>query len=139
MSEVTTGYGCLLDGLENCRWGQMVVLADAAEEKGDAALAAGWRWLADNRKWPDEEAWAENWGEYWAVFYRQGETSEGAGRTHELPLEMFDAVARRCGRSMRHHPHKAPHKLRGDPLTDFLLAVARAAGEFLLARKRVVG
>jgi hypothetical protein len=49
-----TDYKRLLEGLGTCRWEAMRVLADAAEDAGDAPLAAGWRWLADNQRWPNE-------------------------------------------------------------------------------------
>jgi hypothetical protein len=42
----------MLGGLETCRWDYMRMLAVAAEDEGKQALALGWRWLADNRKWP---------------------------------------------------------------------------------------
>src|SRR5262249_26477270 len=37
---------------DDCRWMAMRELADHAEERGEATLAAGWRWLADHHKWP---------------------------------------------------------------------------------------
>jgi hypothetical protein len=46
-----TDYDRTLAGLEACRWQQMQVIADAADDAGDAVLAAGWRWLAEHRKW----------------------------------------------------------------------------------------
>lgn len=42
----------LLADLDACRWLTLRALADEAEERGDHALATGWRWLADNRYWP---------------------------------------------------------------------------------------
>lgn len=41
----------LLDGLAR-PWDTMLLLADAAEEGGDEELALGWRWLAENGRWP---------------------------------------------------------------------------------------
>jgi hypothetical protein len=51
-----TDYDGLLAGLDACRWDQMRVLADAYDERGDTATAAGWRWLADKGRWPVETA-----------------------------------------------------------------------------------
>lgn len=42
----------LLKTLDECRWFHMNLIADKAEEEGDEELAAGWRWLAENRSWP---------------------------------------------------------------------------------------
>src|SRR5262245_50688549 len=46
------GYHALVRELGDCRWQIMRVAADLADEAGDARLAAGWRWLADGRRWP---------------------------------------------------------------------------------------
>jgi hypothetical protein len=48
-------YDRALAGLGDCRWQHVLVIADAAEDQGDQALADGWRWLADNRRWPTPE------------------------------------------------------------------------------------
>jgi hypothetical protein len=62
MSETTTTeYGRLLAALATCRWDHMRVLADAAEDAGDPELAAGWRWLATRRKWPNDYGWRHSW------------------------------------------------------------------------------
>jgi hypothetical protein len=45
-------YEYTRDGIDLGRWSAMLVTADAAEDAGDATLAAGWRWLAANRRWP---------------------------------------------------------------------------------------
>jgi hypothetical protein len=147
MSEARAAYERLLAGLESCRWDHMRVLADAAEEQGNEALALGWRWLADNRKWPDEYGWSGGTVGYWSSFAPH---LGGEAKSHDLPEELFDAISRRCDvsrppRSLRCSLHpvnpNARHhdRLRGYPLIDFLVAVAREVGEFLLARKRVVG
>jgi hypothetical protein len=51
-----TDYERLLAGLDTLRWDwdYLRIVADSAEEAGDPKLAAGWRWLAGNRKWPQE-------------------------------------------------------------------------------------
>jgi len=43
----------LLSDLVECRWFVMRELADLAEEKGDERGARAWRWLADNKRWPE--------------------------------------------------------------------------------------
>jgi hypothetical protein len=47
-----TQYQRVAKGLDDCRWFQLRVVADAAEDAGDGQLAAGLRWLADHKKWP---------------------------------------------------------------------------------------
>lgn len=42
----------LLGELDGCRWLLLRALADDADERGQDTLAAGWRWLAENRYWP---------------------------------------------------------------------------------------
>lgn len=42
----------LLQELDDCRWFAMRQLADECEERGDVDEALGWRWLADNKRWP---------------------------------------------------------------------------------------
>lgn len=42
----------LLEELVNARWEIMKALADAAEEDGEQEMALGWRWMAENKKWP---------------------------------------------------------------------------------------
>jgi hypothetical protein len=42
----------LLGELDEYRWFVMNQLADLADDEGNATLARGWRWLANNRKWP---------------------------------------------------------------------------------------
>src|SRR5262249_28508448 len=39
--------------LEACRWHCMKLLADECEERGDDGTAAGWRWLALVKRWPE--------------------------------------------------------------------------------------
>lgn len=42
----------LLQELDDCRWFAMRQLADECEERGEVDEALGWRWLAENRRWP---------------------------------------------------------------------------------------
>ncbi len=51
--QVTTDYKRMRAALDSCQWDHMRMLADAAEDCGDMTLAKGWRWLADNKRWPD--------------------------------------------------------------------------------------
>jgi hypothetical protein len=97
-----TEYRRLLDGLETCRWDQMRVLADAAEEAGDAVSAAGWRWLAANKRWPmdvnSEMHFPADVGPRWFIVWGW-RGSENVRRPtvgtneHVLP---FDVASRLC-------------------------------------------
>src|SRR5262245_7627860 len=49
---MTTREKLLLE-LTACRWHAMKLLADESEERGETDLAAGWRWMADNERWPE--------------------------------------------------------------------------------------
>jgi hypothetical protein len=56
----------------------MRILADAAEDEGNTTLASGWRWLADNKKWPSQvHARPSNtsrkavWGFHWIGIRRK--------------------------------------------------------------------
>ncbi len=44
----------LLEQLNSGQWLLLQVLADLEEEQGDAVRAGGWRWLAEQRRWPLE-------------------------------------------------------------------------------------
>jgi hypothetical protein len=53
-AKTVTKEDILLQQLEDCRWQALRELADEAEERGEADLAAGYRWLAENKKWPGQ-------------------------------------------------------------------------------------
>jgi hypothetical protein len=112
-----TDYERLLAGLGTFRWDYLRVLADAAEEAGEPKLAAGWRWLADNRKWPNEMGEV---GLAWRCTWR--------ARTDDppfvLPWGMFQALD---GMSTYTHLKSVPEALEH---------AARAAGKWLARRKR---
>jgi hypothetical protein len=120
-----TDYQALLRGLESCRWAYMQGLADAAEDQGEEALAAGWRWLADNRKWP----MSLKYGRY--AF----ELSAAPLRImpeHCLPVRLYEAAVRAAEASeMGRRADEVTLESYG-PLLGFLCTVAGAVGECLL-------
>jgi hypothetical protein len=67
----------------------MRVTADIAEEGGDAALAMGWRKLAEERKWP-----AEHIGRHWSWSHYYGRSDLPPEVYGLLPREYFDDEAR---------------------------------------------
>jgi hypothetical protein len=124
-----TDYERTLAALEDCRWSQMRIIADAAEEAGDDQLARGWRWLADNRKWPEENppgpsgAWSFSW--YNRPLGRPGRPP-GPERQDELPREVYGGLtvnSKRAG--------KGSMLTYCQPLRVALEAAARAASEWL--------
>jgi hypothetical protein len=74
----------LLDGLDNCRWNYLRGLADAAEDEGTPDLARGWRWMADQRKWP------MSW-KYGYLFKLSGAPLKKM-EEHGLPLVLYMAA-----------------------------------------------
>jgi hypothetical protein len=74
-----TDHDMLLAGLADCRWNYMRGLGDAAE---DEERALGWRWLADNRRWPAGLKWRKC-----GFRLRLGPVRTMA--EHGLPLLMF--------------------------------------------------
>jgi hypothetical protein len=71
-------YEAGLRSLEDCRWQEMLKLADFAEEHlHDPVLARGWRWLVENRRWPRESP---------PVYHWQG-MAENILERHRLPLD----------------------------------------------------
>ena len=42
----------LLNELDNVHWTIMLQLADDCDERGEITEAKGWRWLANNKRWP---------------------------------------------------------------------------------------
>jgi hypothetical protein len=63
----------LLEELERCRWITMLLLADEAEENGDAAEAKGWRWMSKQQRWPTTSPYSgiSRWAfsNYWRRSY----------------------------------------------------------------------
>lgn len=47
-----TTYEKLLRAAATCQRDALLVLADCCEEEGRAEAAAGYRWMAENNKWP---------------------------------------------------------------------------------------
>jgi hypothetical protein len=139
-----TNYDRVLAQLDDVRWQQMLVIADAAEEAGDAVSAAGWRWMAEHRRWPVEARGVHRW-------YRGLEDDRQAAY---LPEEVFDRLpgeagvgegyrARRWTVGQELREYQDPWKYLPDrtqrkrdpgnlPADSRLLAVvARAVGEWL--------
>jgi len=78
----------LLNELEDYRWVILAQLADEAEENADTA-AAGWRWLAENRKYPIFNI--DNATYYWH-FYNDAKlpsTSEEDYNVLPIPLRNY--------------------------------------------------
>jgi hypothetical protein len=74
--------------LENCRWATLGALADAAEKAGNTFLAAGFRWLAEHRKWPAHRhvRWdSARQSEGWAYQFERGEQPGYTGGEYQLP------------------------------------------------------
>jgi hypothetical protein len=102
-----TEYGRLLSGLRRARKGDrrthMMLLADAALDRGDHDLAAGWRWLAENGKWPlamnRSGGWYEGYG-VWGAAPFGGNEHVPARNTkpptpHVLPAGLLRKLRRR--------------------------------------------
>jgi hypothetical protein len=124
----TTDYQALLRGPESCRWDYMRLLADAAEDQGREVLAVGWRWLADNRKWP----MSLKDGRY--AF----ELSAAPLRImpeHCLPVRLYEAAVRAAEASETGCADEVTLESCG-PLLGFLCTVAGAVGECLLTAGR---
>jgi hypothetical protein len=122
-----TDYQALLRGLESCRWDYMRLLADAAEDQGEEALAAGWRWLADNRKWP--------------MSLKYGRYAFGLSAAplrimpeHRLPVRLYEAAVRAAEASETGCEDEGTLESRS--LLGFLGTVARTVGECLLTAGR---
>jgi hypothetical protein len=120
----TTEYGRLLGGLDDCRWDHMRVLADAAEEAGDAELAAGWRWLAGNQQWPNDIVTDNDHFFFWDNRGRKEEWKKG--EKSMLPPAVF-----RCLPAANRDKDSAYY----ESMAEALEAAARAAGEHLARQK----
>jgi hypothetical protein len=121
-------YARTLTALEECRWQQMQVIADAAEEGGDGQLAAGWRWLADNRKWPEEMRGPSR--DLWPLWYC-GEYEEAPHESYmdalpEGAFYLLPARVRYDFHAMRRYKAMAPL-----PTSGALAEAARAVGLWL--------
>src|SRR5262245_31355102 len=78
---------CLLANLEDCQWQALRMLADAAEERGDAERAVGYRWLAEKHRWPTM-MWL---GTGLEIYYWRGWRGND-GEPAYLPTEMVSRV-----------------------------------------------
>jgi hypothetical protein len=126
----------LLEELEGCRWFVMRQLADEAEERGDAELAAGWRWLAQRRKWPAANALNSPDPYLWR--FKHG---SAAGQPSSLPESVFpflageDAPARE--RAMNESGYildrRQSWQVRSASEGELLTDTARAVGRWLAA------
>jgi hypothetical protein len=63
-AEAAAEFRRMLTGLQTVQWDEMKVLGDIVEEGGDPVAARGWRWLAENRKWPSR---MPGRGFYWGI------------------------------------------------------------------------
>jgi hypothetical protein len=111
----------LLSELEDYRWFVFAELADLAEEEGDADQAAGWRWLAEFRKWPAHRR-RTGAGERryaWVATDRQEGLTE-----HELPGELYGLV----------YPRR--DTWGGTTLSGLLAQTAGAVGRWLRRERR---
>lgn len=107
----------LLDQLRECRWQAMRELADEAEERGDEVMALGWRWLANNKKWPyvqiDEDAEDDVWIGIYAWYDQDGipdenslpkeylPTKSGGWIQHEDVVNLLEITARYIGKKLK--------------------------------------
>ena len=94
----------------------MRVLADEADDAGEPWLAAGWRWLAENRKWP-----------WWVNVPPDGPLRWGWSLTSGPPSARLPDGAR----AFYPDGEKPGKKKRYDTLEECLLAGAVAAGKWL--------
>jgi hypothetical protein len=118
----------------------MRILADAAEDEGNPTLAAGWRWLADNRRWPLRTRNLPNRGvtkpRHRGVYYLWSTWSNYpsvvlAPEDH-LPVSIADLIE---------SPHVTKDYFHSgvvacDSLTTLLELTAQAAGEHLAAQRK---
>jgi hypothetical protein len=137
-----TDYERLLAGLpgapEGERRGLMRLLADAADGARLPNRAAGWRWLADNHRWPRECEWPQGsdlvgWARFgWSRFGRDWsdlspDDLRSAGLSAHLPVGAY----RRLPRSALALP--VTHVKAFGSVTEALEQAARAAGAWLRA------
>lgn len=113
-------YEMLLDGLPNIRRNYMRGLADAAEDQGNHPLAKGWRWLADNRRWPA----GMKWGRY-GFRMRCGPLRQMA--EYGLPPAIYRAAVRVAEAAGVGYEDGAL-RCQQSRLPEFLAAVAAAVG-----------
>jgi hypothetical protein len=124
MTTQQTGYERLLAGLEDCRWEYMRLLADAAEGACWPNQALGWRWLAEERKWPRVHEGEAQW------FRMARNSPTDAPLPHHLPAGAFTTL-RRAG--VNSGAPVSPFMACFDTVAGALLAAARAAGAWLRA------
>ena len=119
-----TDYTRCLAALEDCRWVQMLVIADAAEDAGDPPLARGWRALAAQRCWPKEFSGGHYWG-------RGGGGWDRPPARHYLPAPAFDRLPAPADSPLA-RPADQMRAVTGG-VSAALEAAARAVGEWLAA------
>jgi hypothetical protein len=117
-----TMHEMLLDGLPDIRWNYLRGLADAAEDEGDDLLALGWRWLADNRRWPLGMKWRR-----YGFRLKRGPLQTMA--EYGLPPDMFLAAA--SGVDGEFPGTSSGELIEGHDLPKFLYAVAVGIGAWL--------
>ena len=77
--------------LDRGPWTTMLLKADLAEERGETALAAGWRWLAAHERWPARHGMG---GWFWLIESMTSESFLLSRDPHSLPsqLESFGEI-----------------------------------------------
>jgi hypothetical protein len=135
-SEAQSQYARLLAALEDSRWTHMRILADAAEDEGNATLAAGWRWLADNKRWPRvnylrrQQSHYSHYYEWEAVVGDDAYIDEG----HALHVRFRDLIGRLPNYSFQHIG--CEFCITRFVRLPLLEAAALAAGEWLQSQKK---
>jgi hypothetical protein len=126
-----TQYARLLASLEDCRWTHMRILADAAEEEGNATLAAGWRWLADNTKWPRKNTTGRNYPD--THYEWESTLNVYSGSVEYAICHSLFCLLRGCKGIYYRSPNSST--LRCKTRLALLQLTAQAAGEWLARQK----
>jgi hypothetical protein len=119
-----TDYTRCLRALEDCRWVQMLVIADAAEDADNLLLARGWRALAGQQCRPKEFSG----GHYWSG---GGGGWDRPPARHYLPAPAFDRLPAPADNPLA----RPADQMKAVPgaATNALEAAARAVGAWLAA------
>jgi hypothetical protein len=109
-------------------WASLRIVADACEEAGDPARAAGYRWLAGLRKFP-----AGDRGLWWWMPPRVPGSGPGEPIDPELPGSASARLPYMMGLKVRDRcrPVIGRHAGEFDSIADAWDAAAAAAGEWL--------
>jgi len=142
-------YERLLAGLGDCRWTHMRILADAAEEEGNPTLAAGWRWLAEHKYWPDQIAhWMGTPRKLticfrWSVWDSNPRASFNIeavlsrhGNITSLPMPVLRLVKSPLVKIVERENDFYPLSLLCESPITLLELTAKAAGEWLASQKK---